>query len=714
MCSALVRQWSLLFFRVCASEFPPRLVIESSQVVTATNHSEISMMSSPSSIDDNPCWGGQEPSSHNLEYLLQVLGKSTQSIETMDDRTSHNNTSSKCKQQINEDNYSAFIQRIHEKLILYQDENYIAIHKPPDLRMDGPHLATVHKLLLYLFPPLSLRKLISNEDTDACDLKNKNDGVAIEKARDGPGNSGVSEKCNNHNSEGNSHTTDENKTTSNYYSHRRLLQCIHPLSTHSSLKDDPFRIVHQLDYATSGVLLLARNKHAAGVACRSFMERKTNKKYLAVITLPINATLDGTTDPLPPLGPEFFQKLPILPSSALSQWENGSLEQKYRKKRRREAETREGKKGTFNGFMPVHAVFAKWRAVLLREKKEAERHSKKASVNDAGVQQRDISMQEQCSEEISAKRKHANWKQQPKTDILPPLPKPKTELTTEEIDEMLLIGPSWKAVKTHCASNNKRSKCWITMLEAMAKEYNQSLEEYYSKKNEIEEAEEAMEQEKNRNENATGCSDNFNMGTLPPLFRLQEEEGGVGKNANEKVADNTSTFYICASIGEPDDGRFTVVVDPVAAFSSSGYKDNVGTTTSLDMKPSLTKCTVLWKGYLDARSDNYALVDDSTSRIPVAKVLLEPRTGRRHQLRIHMAQICGCPILGDVAYGGNIVEMNTSNDNGDNLFGYLRGLSCNRMCLHAKQLAIPLIGGENKTLSAPDPFPIVEQCVSIS
>ena len=44
-----------------------------------------------------------------------------------------------------------------------------------------------------------------------------------------------------------------------------------------------FRHVHQLDYATSGVLLVALNKPAAKVASRQFAERKTRKLYLALV-----------------------------------------------------------------------------------------------------------------------------------------------------------------------------------------------------------------------------------------------------------------------------------------------------------------------------------------------------------------------------------------------------------------------------------------------
>ena len=33
---------------------------------------------------------------------------------------------------------------------------------------------------------------------------------------------------------------------------------------------------------------------------------------------------------------------------------------------------------------------------------------------------------------------------------------------------------------------------------------------------------------------------------------------------------------------------------------------------------------------------------------------LEPVTGRSHQLRVHMAEVLGCPILGDIKYGSNM------------------------------------------------------------
>ena len=46
---------------------------------------------------------------------------------------------------------------------------------------------------------------------------------------------------------------------------------------------DNLKWVHQLDYATSGVLLIARNKDSAAIANSSFTNRCTNKQYIAIL-----------------------------------------------------------------------------------------------------------------------------------------------------------------------------------------------------------------------------------------------------------------------------------------------------------------------------------------------------------------------------------------------------------------------------------------------
>lgn len=62
-------------------------------------------------------------------------------------------------------------------------------------------------------------------------------------------------------------------------------------------------------------------------------------------------------------------------------------------------------------------------------------------------------------------------------------------------------------------------------------------------------------------------------------------------------------------------------------------------------------------------------------------VTLKPKTGRTHQLRVHMKYI-GCPIVGDKVYGG---------------------LEADRMYLHATELEVTLPGGRRQTFTAPLP-----------
>ncbi|KAG6967960.1 hypothetical protein JG688_00006059 [Phytophthora aleatoria] len=53
---------------------------------------------------------------------------------------------------------------------------------------------------------------------------------------------------------------------------------------------DKFRWIHQLDFATSGVLAVGANKEATATGCRLFREKQVQKEYLAVVRghLPFN------------------------------------------------------------------------------------------------------------------------------------------------------------------------------------------------------------------------------------------------------------------------------------------------------------------------------------------------------------------------------------------------------------------------------------------
>ncbi len=70
-----------------------------------------------------------------------------------------------------------------------------------------------------------------------------------------------------------------------------------------------------------------------------------------------------------------------------------------------------------------------------------------------------------------------------------------------------------------------------------------------------------------------------------------------------------------------------------------------------------------------------------------ALVELEPQTGRMHQLRVHMAS-AGCPILGDVRYGGALAT---------------GGRPVPRLMLHAAALQFPHPDGGERRVEAPWP-----------
>jgi 23S rRNA-/tRNA-specific pseudouridylate synthase len=192
---------------------------------------------------DSPCWGS--PDLCDLQYLLTKIKK--------------------------------------EKVVIFESEDYCVINKPPDLRMDGPYAATVHKLLTYWYPPPSIYS------------DNKQD----------------------------------------------LLQAVSKLHQHNHLRDNALRPCHQLDYATSGILCVARNYEAASTAGPLWEDRKVSKSYLAVVTGHVNPS----------------DELPVLTMEEVNS-RIAKLEQSYRHKRQQSKS-----KATFHGFMPPHTIFGKWKSV---------------------------------------------------------------------------------------------------------------------------------------------------------------------------------------------------------------------------------------------------------------------------------------------------------------------------------------------------------------
>jgi tRNA pseudouridine32 synthase / 23S rRNA pseudouridine746 synthase len=155
------------------------------------------------------------------------------------------------------------------------------------------------------------------------------------------------------------------------------------------------------------------------------------------------------------------------------------------------------------------------------------------------------------------------------------------------------------------------------------------------------------------------------------VHRLDKEVSGVilfAKNPrahkfiNDQFAERKVKKYYTAlvhGVVKENDG---VIKKPIREFGSGrmGIDDRKG-------KPSETRFHVI------ERFRDYTLLE------------LNPSTGRRHQLRVHLYSI-GYPIVGDARYGDKIIQEKFS-----------------RIMLHAKQLEFLLRGGKTIIVEAPPP-----------
>lgn len=216
---------------------------------------------------DNPCWGS--PTACSLKDLLQTIQQST--------------------------------------AILHESDDYLALDKPPDLRMDGPYPATVHKLLTFWYPPPSLRAA-ADEDKDS------------------------------------------------------LLQKVAQHHLHSDHADNELRPCHQLDYATSGVLLVARSKRAASHARTCFEQRTARKAYVAVVEG--HVVNDA-------------QQWPVLTEHQVQE-RLAALEDRFRRSRRKR------RPETFQGYQPPHALYQQWQqqAMLDNDDERSKKKSKRSKLSD--------------------------------------------------------------------------------------------------------------------------------------------------------------------------------------------------------------------------------------------------------------------------------------------------------------------------------------------
>ncbi|XP_009950842.1 PREDICTED: RNA pseudouridylate synthase domain-containing protein 1 [Leptosomus discolor] len=152
-------------------------------------------------------------------------------------------------------------------------------------------------------------------------------------------------------------------------------------------------------------------------------------------------------------------------------------------------------------------------------------------------------------------------------------------------------------------------------------------------------------------------------------------------------------FRFCHQLDFSTSGALCVALNKAAAGSAyKCFKDRLVTKAYLALvrgHVSQSRMTIRYaRGSCEnpkpCQSELIVLEHGSYSGDPVTKVLLQPLTGRTHQLRVHCSAI-GHPIVGDFTYS------------------HKKDSSPYRMMLHAYYLRIPT-GKELVEVCAPDPF----------
>jgi 23S rRNA pseudouridine1911/1915/1917 synthase len=104
------------------------------------------------------------------------------------------------------------------------------------------------------------------------------------------------------------------------------------------------------------------------------------------------------------------------------------------------------------------------------------------------------------------------------------------------------------------------------------------------------------------------------------------------------------------------------------------------------------------EGFRDARTD--VVVEESFSRHTLVR--LSPKTGRSHQLRVHM-QSQGHSIVGDVDYGGEQLLLSQLKRTYKIRAGLTERALLERMFLHARDVAFCDVDGVHAEVHAPLP-----------
>jgi 23S rRNA-/tRNA-specific pseudouridylate synthase len=461
----------------------------------------------------------------------------------------------------------------------------------------------------------------------------------------------------------------------------QLLELISTIPRHCDTKGNELRPCHQLDYATSGILLIARSKHTAARARNAFEDRKVHKMYTAVVMGHIQI----------PHNESYYNKKSIEsignnPDDTIHHWSYVTkrmleatmerLEYNYRKSRHRHH------KVTFHGYLPESNIYARWQdqqRIIMSNKHP--KTDKKPPPDPYDLDGPFIKKQKQ-------KRK---WNK--KHDV-------EWDTIFEDVDTLsydikrVIVKIKWSNLKN---SENTMDRAIVQKFVNATKLYNATASENitFQKRTEriIDEA----------------------LPTLPAFFRVKEHnKETISDSSNvDDDEEKKESFYIFAPLAQDDiTNNFAMLLHPNQHYLCPYLRK--GDPTMHEYKPSLTKCTVLHRTYIQHQQQQSITstgMNQNDQSIPVTIVQLEPYTGRRHQLRIHTAML-GHPILGDATYCNNNDNDIENNDHMnhetivENNVDRPRRTIVDRLCLHSSSLRIPnLVGkGIDFNIQSESPF----------
>ena len=408
--------------------------------------------------------------------------------------------------------------------------------------------------------------------------------------------------------------------------------------------------VHQLDYATSGVLCVALNKKAAATAARAFEERKVSKEYLAVVKGHID--LDSSQCQWPLLHTRLRRPL------------TGNVDKDHKKTKKyvpaQDPTLAADKALMQRNFDICHHILLALREIIDR--------SPDTDVNNDNNDNNDDNNNANISLSSSNSRK-----------------KSKTTITNEQLesychvlqDDEKSVSEFQSLLSKSIETFHKENK-WRKRLRKLLKKIGIPLETILEEKPLFE----------NKRSNRPKLNYDIDESKVDEVFNISH----LYKSSNEENAIDP-LIYRCElnDINTNKHGKYHLVINVPITETPGEFRMTPGSINNeIDSKDDKGGVTKFCETELFIMEKGFWLGQ------PVTKVKLKPRSGRRHQLRVHCLCL-GHPIIGDYTY---------------NIDCRLKDITTtNRMMLHAHYLQIPDLTKENESCishiidsTSPDPF----------